>query len=401
MGFPARASCCGRHLKGSAPGEMIQIGWFRRVQGIQENQMLQFSHETLRDFVGRLFIAAGAAEVEAQVVAASLVESNLRGYDSHGVLLARWYLSQIKNGEVVPGAPFTILFETPGLVAADGGLGFGQVQCGRLVDQTAEKAHQNGVASGTMRRSGHIGRLGEWVERAAAKGLAALIAVNDNGVIRTVAPPGGTAGRISTNPIAIGVPTGDGPLVLDISTSAVANGKLKVARVEQRQVPLGWIQDAQGNPTTDPNVMLADPPGALRPFGGDQAYKGFGLGLLFDILVGGLTGGFCPPAPAGTLEWNNVLLVVWDPARFAGAAHFTAQADHLIKAVRETPRQAGVDRIQLPGDRSAEERTKRVADGIPLTEEVWEQLTHVAAKLNVEVPSSSPPLRKGGVGGVA
>jgi len=361
--------------------------------------MLRFSPETLRDFVARLFKAAGAADDEASAVAASLVESNLRGYDSHGVLLARWYLSQIKNGEVVPGAPFTIVTDLPGLVAADGGLGFGQVQCGRLVDAVAAKARQNGVAGGTMRRSGHIGRLGEWVERAAHQGLAALIAVNDNGVIRTVAPPGGTAGRISTNPIAIGVPTGGAPLVLDISTSAVANGKIRVARVEQRQVPLGWIQDAQGNPTTDPNVMLADPPGALRPFGGDQAYKGFGLGLLFDILVGGLTGGFCPPAPAGTLEWNNVLLVVWDPARCASAEHFTSQADHLVKAVRETPRRSGVDRIQLPGDRSAEVRVERLRDGIPLTEEVWEQLTHVAAKLKVEVPISSPPLRKGGSGG--
>ena len=196
----------------------------------------------------------------------------------------------------------------------------------------------DGRGDGALRRSGHVGRLGEWVERAASAGLAALIAVNDNGVIRTVAPPGGTAGRISTNPIAIGVPTGRGPLVLDISTSAVANGKLKVARLEKRPVPEGWIQDANGNPTTDPHVMLADPPGSLLPFGGDQAYKGFGLGLFFDFLVGGLTGGFCPPAPPGTIECNNVLVVVWDPAGFAGAAHFAAEADKLIESVRNTPR---------------------------------------------------------------
>jgi uncharacterized oxidoreductase len=238
-----------------------------------------------------------------------------------------------------------------------------------------------------MRRSGHVGRLGEWVERAAACGLAALIAVNDNGVICTVAPPGGREGRISTNPIAIGVPTGTGPLVLDISTSAVANGKLKVARLEQRQVPLGWIQDALGNPTRDPNVMLQNPPGALVPFGGDQAYKGFGLGLLFDILIGGLTGGFCPPAPPGTIETNNVVLVVWDPAHFSGAAHFAAEADKLIKSVRETPLKAGVEQIQLPGDRSAKTRLQRLAEGIPLAEEVWEQLTHVARKLGVDIPA--------------
>jgi uncharacterized oxidoreductase len=356
--------------------------------------MLQFSHSTLHDFVARLFVAAGAATDEAHAVAASLVESNLRGYDSHGILLARWYLGQIKNGELVPGAPFTVLADLPALIAADGGLGFGQVQCARLVDRVSAKAREHGAATGTMRRSGHVGRLGEWVERAAANGLAALIAVNDNGVIRTVAPPGGIAGRLSTNPIAIGVPTGSGPLVLDISTSAVANGKLKVARLEQSPVAPGLIQDAEGKPTTDPNVMVADPPGALLPFGGDQAYKGFGLALLFDILIGGLSGGFCPPAPEGTIECNNVLLTVWDPARFAGAAHFAAQADRLIQWIRDTPRQSGVDSIQLPGDRSSAIRVRRLAEGVPVAEAVWEQLTRVAGKLGVAVPEGMGEVRR-------
>ncbi|HEY3967830.1 MAG TPA: Ldh family oxidoreductase [Planctomycetaceae bacterium] len=349
-----------------------------------------YSPATLKDFVSRLFVAAGAPLLDAQSVADSLVESSLRGYDSHGVALVRWYLSQVKNGELIPGAPFAVLQETPVLLAGDGGLGFGQVQCARLVDRIVLKARDLGLAGGTLRRCGHVGRLGEWVERAAAQGLAALMSVNDNGVIRTVAPPGGTQGRISTNPIAIAVPTGGEPLVLDISTSAVANGKLRIARVENRQVPLGWVQDAAGNPTTDPHVMLADPPGALLPFGGDQAYKGFGLGLMFDILSAGLAGGFSPPAPDGTQEWNNVLVVAWDPARFAGAAHFTAEADKLTAAVRGTPRKAGVDRIQLPGDRSSETRRQRLATGIPVTDEIWQQLTHVAQRLKVVPPQPSP-----------
>ena len=349
--------------------------------------MLRFSTEVLKDYVGRLLVAAGAPADDANTVAASLVESNLRGYDSHGVFLARWYLSQVKNGELVPGAPLAVLSETAAILAADGGLNFGQVQCGRLVDRVCEKARENGIACGTLVRSGHVGRLGEWVERAANARLAALIAVNDNGVARTVAPPGGTVALISTNPVAIGVPTGSAPFILDISTSAVANGKLRIARLEGRQVPLGWIQDAEGNPTTDPNVMLADPPGALLPFGGDQAYKGFGLGLVLDILTAGLAGGLCPPAPDGTPEWNNVLLVVWDPARFAGGAHLAGQADKLIAAVRATPRKRGVDRIQLPGDRSAEVRTKRLAEGVPLPPDVWEQLTHVGRKLGVAEPA--------------
>lgn len=348
-----------------------------------------YSPEALTEFVAQLIAAGGATADEGSTVAASLVESNLRGYDSHGVILARWYLSQLKHGELVSGAPFEVVHETPSLVAADGHLGFGQVQCPRFVDRVADKARESGIAGGTMRRSGHIGRLGEWVERLAATGLAGLLAVNDNGAIRTVAPPGGIEPRLSTNPIAIGLPTKNAPLVLDISTSAVANGKLKIARLAQRPVPLGWIQDANGNPTTDPNVMLADPPGCLLPFGGDQAHKGFGLGLMFDILVAGLAGGFCPPAPNGEPEANNVLLVVWDPSRCAGQPHFLSEAERLLEAVRSTPTKAGVERIQLPGDRSAEVRARRLQTGIPLEGDAWQTLAHMAEKLRVALPQPS------------
>jgi LDH2 family malate/lactate/ureidoglycolate dehydrogenase len=203
-----------------------------------------------------------------------------------------------------------------------------------------------------------------------------------------VAPPGGIEPRISTNPIAIGVPTPDGPLVLDISTSTVANGKLKIARLAKARVPWGWIQDAQGNATTDPEVMLADPPGMLLPFGGDQSYKGFGLGLMFDILAAGLAGGWCPPAAPGTKEWNNVLLLVWDPRGFAGAEHFAREARKLTQAVRNTRTKPSVDRIRLPGDRSRETRAQRLSGGIPLADGYLEPLLQVARKLAVPPPQA-------------
>ncbi|MFN0053994.1 MAG: Ldh family oxidoreductase [Planctomycetales bacterium] len=348
--------------------------------------MPYFDPHALQSFVARMFVAAGVEGSEAGTVATSLVESNLRGHDSHGVILSRWYLSQLKHGELVAGAPWEIVRETAGLVVADGHLGFGQVQCPRLMERLMEKARETGVASGTLRRCGHVGRLGEWVEMVAARGLAGLIAVNDNGAIRTVAPPGGIAPRLSTNPIGIAVPTGNGPLVLDISTSAVANGKLKIARLAGKPVPLGWIQDSQGNPTTDPQVMLADPPGCLLPFGGDQSYKGFGLGLLFDILVAGLAGGLCPPAPEGTLECNNVLAIVWDPELCAGRGHFLGEADKLLEEIRNTPRKAGVDRIRLPGERAERTREERLKTGILLEGEQWETLVSIAQNLNVVPP---------------
>ena len=349
--------------------------------------------DDLRQFITRILSAAGASEAEAACVASSLVESNLRGHDSHGVFRAAEYVQQLRNGELRAGAEFVAVVDAPALLVADGRFGFGQVQCRRLVAAVCEKARTQGVACGTLRNCGHVGRLGEWVELAAAQGLAALLSVNDNGVEVSVAPPGGIEPRISTNPLAVAVPTGGEPLVLDISTSAVANGKVKVARLAGRACPPGWIQDAAGNPASDPAVMLTDPPGTLLPLGGDQAYKGFGLGLVLDVLVGGLSGGLCPPAAAGAPLCNNVLLVVWNPELFAGLPHFSGEADKLLTAVRETPRKPGVERIQLPSDRGAELLQQRSTDGIPLDDGNWNTLLALGQSLGV-VPGSSPGLNR-------
>jgi hydroxycarboxylate dehydrogenase B len=355
------------------------------------------SAEASRRFASDLFCAAevpaGAAPpsaTEAAIVADSLVESNLRGHDSHGLLRVLEYLEQLSTGELVAGAPLTTLSESTGHLAADAGRGFGQVQCAALIDRLWDKAKAAGIACGALRQCGHVGRLGEWSERIAARGGCGLVAVTDNGVPRVVAPPGGLEARLSTNPLALGVPTEGEPLVLDFSTSAVANGKLKAARLANRPVPYGWIQDAAGEPSTDPFVMLADPPGTLLPFGGDQAYKAFGLSVLLDVLVSGLAGGFCPPAPDGTVEFNNVLMVVWSPARFAGESQLRGQADHLIAALRATPTKPGVSAIQLPGDRALAVKARRLVEGIPVSGRLWRELLTVARQRGVEVPPVQP-----------
>src|SRR5262245_44513845 len=183
----------------------------------------------LTRFARDLLAAAGASADEAALVAEGLVDSNLCGHDSHGVMRVLEYVEQIRLGELVPGAELGVRRETASVVAADGNFGFGQVQCRRLIDRLLPKAREQGIACGTLVRCGHVGRLGDWVDRIAGQHCAALMAVNDNGVLRCVAPPGGTEPRISTNPLAIGVPTSvdhPEPLVLDISTSVVANGKV-------------------------------------------------------------------------------------------------------------------------------------------------------------------------------
>ena len=350
-------------------------------------EKVQYSPAELTKFVRELFRAAGVGESEATEVATSLVESNLRGHESHGVLRVADYLEGLRTGELCSGVDWQVQTETPAVLVADGRRGFGQVLARRLVVTLSEKCRPLGIACGTLKNCGHVGRLAEWVELAAQLGFAAMMSVNDNGVLKCVAPPGGLDARISTNPLGLAVPTSGEPLVLDLSTSVVANGKVKARLLAGEPCPSGWLQDANGNPTTDPASRFSDNPGTLLPLGGEaHGYKGFGLGLLLDVLVGGLSGGSCPPAEPSEVGTNNVLMVLWDAARFAGTSHFLGEADKLIDYVRSTPRKPGVDQITLPGDRSAAIRRERLANGIPLDAGTWTMLCDAAKALGVEIP---------------
>jgi hydroxycarboxylate dehydrogenase B len=342
--------------------------------------------DALRSFAVDLFVAASVPISEAAQVACSLVEANLCGHESHGVVRVIEYLGSLERGELRTGVELDIVARTASLLVCDGHFGFGQVQMPRLIELLEPMAREQGLACGTIRHCGHVGRLGEWVEAVARKNLAGLMSVNDNGVLTCVAPPGGVEPRISTNPIALGVPTAGEPLVLDISTSIVANGKLRVAQMAGRSCPDGWLLDANGEATNDPSTRFANPPATILPTGG---YKGFGLGMLFDILVGGLSGGCCPPAPADEVECNNVLFVVFDPERFSGLKHFVTQSQELCEFVRSTKRVSDTAEIRLPSDRSRRTADERRAFGVPLDVATWSRLTKCARGLSVSVPGTS------------
>jgi uncharacterized oxidoreductase len=344
--------------------------------------------DVLLDFARRLFLAAGVPEADARTVAGSLVDANLCGHDSHGVMRVPQYVGFVREGKLVPGAALTVLRETPAVVAADAGWGLGQVQAYRLLDRLLPKVKAVGIASGTLRRCGHIGRLGEYAEWAARNGQALFATVNSHGSGRRVAPPGGACGRISTNPICFGAPTPTDPLVLDFSTSAVAEGKVRVAFQKGERVPEGWLLDAAGRATTDPADLYTEPPGSLLPFGGSQAYKGFGLGLMMDALAGGLSGGDCsrPDRPMPGLG-NSVVFVLWDVDAFGGRDTFLCSVGGLADFVRETPPVPGGPGITLPGDPERRMRAQRTADGIPIPDGTWGLLTKLAADVGVPVPA--------------
>jgi uncharacterized oxidoreductase len=349
--------------------------------------VLTFSPETLLPFARSLFVAASVPADEAAVVARSLLDANLCGHDSHGLIRIPQYLTAIADGRLRPGAPLTVVKETPALLVADGGWGLGQVQAHRLLERLVPRARALGLAAGTLKHCGHIGRLGEYAEAAAAQRLAFMATVNNHGLGRGVAPPGGTESRIGTNPLCLGAPTPGDPVILDIGTSVCAEGKVRVLFNKGLPAPPGWLLDERGRPTTDPGVLYREPRGTILPLGGAQAYKGFGIGLLLDMFVGGLSGAPCSNPAAPNLSANAVFFLVLDVDHFAGAEHFLREVSGLAALVRDCPRAEGVQEILLPGDPERREKARRSKEGIALDEGTWSQLAALAERLKVSLPA--------------
>lgn len=348
---------------------------------------MQIAADLLERFSADLLNAGGFHPDEAARTARSLVRSNLLGYDSHGVVRVPEYLAALRDGTVVSGASLNVLRKSPNSLWADAGLGLGQVQMPRLIDQLLRiRAEQGPTGSivGAMRHCGHVGRLGEWVEQLAREGLVAFLAVNDNGTIQSVAPPGGKVARTSTNPIAFAIPLeSDEPFVLDISTSAVSMGKIRVALLSGEPAPEGALQDASGCSTRDPSALFGGG-GALRSMGD---YKGFGLSMVIDCLVAGLSGGFAPPAPAGEPVCNNVVLTAWDPALLGGLARLKTLASRYLEYIRETPPTHVEAPVRVAGDRSKREASRRAQQGITMSEGLRTLLRDEAQRVGLAVPA--------------
>ena len=350
--------------------------------------MPTIQESSLVEFTTALFLAAGVGPAEARIVAVSLVEANLRGHDSHGVMRAPFYIQKVQDGSLNPKAHLMVEKESASSIVADGGWGLGQVLAQELMTKLIAKCETSAIACGTIRRAAHIGRLGEYAEMAAARGFTSMIVANTHGSGQRVAPVGGKRPRLGTNPICIGMPGGaSGPFVFDIGTSATAEGKVRVKKIAGQPVPAGWVLDPDGKPTTDPNQLYGDPPGTILPLGGDQAYKGFGLAFMIDMLAGGLSGGQCPfaspPPPLG----NCAVFWVINPEFFGGSTHLLNEVGKLETYVRDVPKIDGVQDVTLPGDPERRTLAIRRANGIPLDEGNWKALLDMAGKLNVPVPS--------------
>ena len=339
----------------------------------------------LRGMCAALFRAAGSAEAEAMAVADHLVEANLVGHDSHGVIRAPKYLDWVAAGELLPNRHASVVMEAGALLLLDGGFGYGQVIGREAMEMAAARARRHGAAVVGLRNSGHLGRIGAWAEQLAQAGLVSVHFVNTSGYGILVAPHGGTERRLSANPIAAGAPGQGFPLVLDIATSATAEGKIQVARNKGEALPDGLVLDGQGQPTTDPAAFYGPPAGAILPFGG---HKGSGLSVFCELLAGSLTGGGAS-APQNPTTWrlvNNMMTIAIDPGAMAGSAFFDLDAAGLATWMRSARPATPEGEILLPGEIEARTRARRLAGGIPLDDATRAQIVAAADRLDVPVP---------------
>ena len=336
--------------------------------------MIVLQAEQLRTVAIAIFQAAGAPHGVAAQVAESLVESNLRGYDSHGVMRALEYVRQIKSGDLKPDAPMHIVRETSTTALVDGGWNFGQV-VGRYAMQVAlDKARNNSLGAVGAVHCNHVGRLGEYAAMAAEQGMMGLTLAN---VVPVGTPFGGKARAMGTNPIAFAVPAGQHPMVVaDISTTVLAEGKVRVARDKHEQLPLGCILDKDGNPTTDPNDFYAG--GMLQYFGG---HKGYALAILVETLAGAMTGAY-DYTDRG--KGHGVFMLAISPSGFDEPAAVQERVDRLFARIKAVPPAPGVREVLLPGEHGMETRRARLVEGIALPDDTWETLKKLAADLGLD-----------------
>jgi uncharacterized oxidoreductase len=322
--------------------------------------------------------AGGSQDGEARTIARRLVESNLVGHDSHGVLRVSKYLEWVREGWLVPNAKPTIAFDSDALAIVDGNRGFGQVVGEYATRLGIAKAAKSGIAMIGLRNCGHLGRLGDWAEMAADAGQVSLHFLNTSGAMR-VAPYGGSDRRLSTNPMAVGIPLSGGvPTILDITTSVVAEGKLMVAKNKGEQVPEGWIVDKHGQPTTDPEKFYDG--GSMLTIG---AHKGSGLSIITDLLAGAITTGRSSDPDDEVLR-NNMLSIFIAPAVYDPDGGALREAQRFVDFVKASPPADPKMPVMAPGEMERRTRAARLANGIPVDDKSFADLIEAAQSVGID-----------------
>lgn len=336
----------------------------------------------LRAFVAAVLEAGGASPGDAAFVAEVLVEADLRGVESHGVTRLAGYMEMISHDLLNPSPNITVLHDSMATASIDGDMGFGMLAALKGMNMAIDKAREYGLGAVTSRNMAHTGMVGYYTMHAASQGMIGM-AMNNG---PTIVPPfGGLTPTYATNPFSIAFPAGDEqPVVLDMATSMVAAGKLRLAAKKGAPIPSDWGMDREGNPTDDPGEVLQH--GFLQWAGG---YKGFGLATMVEILGGVLSGGlFGLSVPAlvnfgqDPLIANGFYLAI-DIQRFMPLDDFHSKVDTLVQNVRSSKPATGVERVYIAGEPEFERKQRRLEEGIPLSSAVFQELESLSQQYEV------------------
>jgi uncharacterized oxidoreductase len=344
---------------------------------VREPESVRVEIPAVTTLAAAILEAAGADPASATIVAEHLVESDLRGVRSHGLLRVRQYVDEMASGEIDGRAHPEIAERRSARVLIDGRRAFGQVAGACAVEEAQAAAAGCGVGLATVRRAGHAGRIGAYVEQAAASGNLAVAFCSGPRSGHRVAPFGGIDGRLSTNPIAFAFPGDNGTVVGDFSTSTVPEGAVRRLRDLGLPAPDGSIQDASGAPSDDPAVLYTDPPGTILPLGGALlGHKGYALGLLVEAMTTLLAA-----EDATDLEriGNNLTLLV-----VSGDEDVVSMGRSLATYVRSSRPADDGHPVLLPGD---PERSARLANAdVPLDKPTWQALSVLARRYAITIP---------------
>jgi hydroxycarboxylate dehydrogenase B len=347
--------------------------------------------KALEAFVADIFATAGCSKEEGGRIGRYLVSANLSGHDSHGVVRVPRYASQKKAGTVLADVTVEVVVDTPVIAVIDGKYGFGQTVTPQAVRIGIDKAKRNGLSAVTLRNAGHVGRVGDWAEMAAAEGLVSVHFVNASGSV-LVAPYGGVDRRFSTAPYCVGIPRpGEDPLVLDFATSIVAEGKVLVASQGGKKVPDGALVGPDGKLSADPHLLYGDytptgprdhskGTGAIQAFGD---HKGSGLAFMCEMLGGSFSGNGATDPKRGKFA-NGMLSFYLDPKVFDPAGFFPKDIAKYTAFVKSSRPSSAGGEILLPGEPEVRMRQKRLAEGVPLPDDTWAAIVETARSVGLD-----------------
>ncbi|MDR1920535.1 MAG: Ldh family oxidoreductase [Candidatus Adiutrix sp.] len=340
----------------------------------------------LLNLTTEIFVKAGLGREDAGIAAGSLVEANLRGTDSHGVIRVENYIKRLKHGGAAANVKCRLVSATPATIVLDAENGLGAVASRQVCGLVRDKALKNNLAFGVVRNSNHFGAASMWALLLAGDDLISFVGSN---VHRLMPAPGGKGAAIGNNPFALAVPAGRyEPMCLDMACSVVAQGNVLKYRHDRRQMPEGWFVDSEGEPTTDPFEALM-----VLPFGG---HKGFGIAVIVEMLSALLAGGAFADnigSQYDDLVNPNRLSHFFGAMRidaFRDLGEFKSDVDEFIDKLKAVPKKAGVAEIFYPGEIEAARKKANLKSGIKLPRSIVEELSEIAAELKVEKTMIAP-----------